>query len=83
MLFVLKEFNLKKGVIYQQGVQLNKENQTLDFINLQLTEEIKKFIKEIKNELGVNIPPEDAPEEWTSELNIDNLSWLKKSIKKN
>ena len=54
----------------------------ISFINLQLTEEIKKFIKEIKIELGVNIPPEDAPEEWTSELNIDNLSWLKNLSRK-
>ena len=80
--FCVERIQFKKGVIYQQGVQLNKENQTLDFINLQLTEEIKKFIKEIKNELGVNIPPEDAPEEWTSELNIDNLSWLKNLSRK-
>ena len=80
--FCVERIQFKKGVIYQQGVQLNKENQTLDFINLQLTEEIKKFIKEIKIELGVNIPPEDAPEEWTSELNIDNLSWLKNLSRK-
>ncbi len=80
--FCVERIQFKKGVIYQQGVQLNKENQTLDFINLQLTEEIKKFIKEIKNELGVNIPPKDAPEEWTTELNIDNLSWLENLSRK-
>ena len=80
--FCVERIQFKKGVVYQQGVQLNKENQTLDFINLQLTEEIKKFIKEIKNELGVNIPPEDAPEEWTTELNIDNLSWLENLSRK-
>ena len=80
--FCVERIQLKKGVIYQQGVHLNKENQTLDFIDLQLTEEIKKFIKEIKNELGVKIPPEDAPEEWTTELNIDNLSWLENLSRK-
>ncbi len=80
--FCVERIQLKKGVIYQQGVQLNKENQTLDFINLQLSEKIKKFIKEIKNELGVNIPPEDAPEEWTTELNIDNLNWLENLSRK-
>ena len=80
--FCVERIQFKKGLVYQQGVKLNKENQTLDFINLQLTEEIKKFIKEIKNELGVNIPPEDAPEEWTTELNIDNLSWLENLSRK-
>ncbi len=80
--FCVERIQLKKGLIYQQGVQLNKENQTLDFINLPITKEIKKFIKEIKNELGVNIPPEDAPEEWTTELNIDNLSWLENLSRK-
>ena len=80
--FCVERIQFKKGVIYQQGVQLNKENQTLDFINLPITEKIKKFIKEIKNELGVNIPPEDTLEEWTTELNIDNLSWLENISRK-
>ena len=30
----------------------------------------------------MSIPPEYAPEEWTSELNIDNLSWLKNLSRK-
>ena len=80
--FCVERIQFKKGVIYQQGVKLNNENQTLDFINLPLTEKIRQFIKEIKNELGVNIPPKDAPEEWTSELNIDNLSWLENLSRK-
>ena len=80
--FCVERIQFKKGVIYQQGVKLNNENQTLDFINLPLTEKIRQFIKEIKNELGINIPPKDAPEEWTSELNIDNLSWLENLSRK-
>ena len=80
--FCVERIQFKKGVIYQQGVQLNKENQTLEFINLPLTEKIKKFIKEIKNELGVIIPPKDVSEEWTTELNIDNLIWLENLSRK-
>jgi len=80
--FCVERIQFKKGVIYQQGVKLNNDNQTLDFINLPLTEKIKQFIEEIKNELGVNIPPQDAKEEWTTELNIDNLSWLENLSRK-
>ena len=80
--FCVERIQFKKGVIYQQGVKLNNDNQTLDFINLPLTEKIKQFIEEIKNELGVNIPPQDAKEEWTTELNIDNLSWLENISRK-
>ena len=80
--FCVERIQLKKGIIYQQGVQLNKENQTLNFINLPLPKKLKKFIKEIKNQLGINIPPENASEEWTTELNIDNLSWLENLSKK-
>ncbi len=80
--FCVERIQFKKGLIYQQGVQLNKEKETLDFINLQLTKKIKKFIKEIKIELGVKIPPENAPEEWTTELNIDNFSWLENLSRK-
>tara|TARA_B100000212_G_scaffold121633_1_gene91155 strand:+ start:61 stop:1251 length:1191 start_codon:yes stop_codon:yes gene_type:complete len=80
--FCVERIQYKKGVIYQQGVQLNKENQTLKFVNLPITKKIKKFIKEIKNELEVNIPPLGAAEEWTTELNIDNLSWLENLSKK-
>ena len=80
--FCVERIQYKKGVIYQQGVALNKENKTLDFINLPLPEKLKKFIKEIKNELGVNIPPLDVSEEWTTEINIDNLTWLENIYKK-
>ncbi len=80
--FCVERIQFKKGVIYQQGVQLNKENQTLDFINLPLPKKIKKFIEEIKTQLGVNIPPEDVSEEWTTELNIDNLIWLENLSRK-
>jgi len=80
--FCVERIQFKEGVIYQQGVQLNKETQTLDFINLPLPKKIKEFIKEIKIELGINIPPEDASEEWTTELNIDNLSWLENLSRK-
>ena len=80
--FCVERIQFKKGEIYQQGVQLNKENQTLDFINLPLTKKIKEFISEIKNELGVIIPPKDASEEWTTELNIDSLSWLENLSRK-
>ena len=80
--FCVERIQFKEGVIYQQGVQLNKEKQTLDFINLPLPKKIKEFIKEIKIELGINIPPEDASEEWTTELNIDNLSWLENLSRK-
>lgn len=80
--FCVERIQFKKGVVYQQGVQLNKENETLDFINLPLTEKIKKFMKEIKNEIGIIIPPKDPSEEWTTELNIDNLSWLENLSRK-
>ena len=80
--FAVERIQYKNGVIYQQGVELNKINQTLNFKNMQLPEKLNKFIDEMRKELGILIPPKNAPEEWTTELNINNLNWLDNISKK-
>ncbi len=80
--FSVERIQYKNRSLYRQGVELDKKNETLNFKNMPLTEKIKKFIYEIKNELNIDIPPKDSPEEWTTELNIDNLNWLKNISKK-
>ena len=80
--FPVERIQYKNGNLYRQGVELNKKHKTLHLKNMPLTEKIKKFIHEIKDELGIVLPPKDAPEEWTTELNINNLNWLKNISRK-
>ena len=66
-----------KGKIYRQGVSLNKETGKLVFTKTSITKELEKSIAFAREKLGINIPPKDAPDGWTTEWHIDNKIWLK------
>ena len=66
-----------KGKIYRQGVSFNKVSGRLSFTKTSITKELEKSIAFAKETLGINIPPKDAPEGWTTEWHVDNKIWLK------
>ena len=80
--FPVERIQYKNGELYRQGIELNKNNDTLSFKNIPLTKSLKNYFVELKNELDIVIPPKGAPDEWTTELNIDNLIWLENISKK-
>ena len=43
---------------------------------MPITSELEKSIELAKSELGIIIPPEDAPEVWTTVWHVDNSKWL-------
>ncbi len=75
--FPVERVQYKKGQICRQGIKLDQEKQSLTFKNMPLTNDLKKFIREIKDELGIDIPPLSVSEEWTTELHVNNSSWAK------
>ena len=66
-----------KGKIYRQGVSFNKASGRLSFTKTSITKELERSIAFAKEKLGINIPPHDAPEGWTTEWHLDNKIWLK------
>ena len=71
-----------KGKLYRQGVSIDKDSGKLITQEITITNELKKSITFAQKKLGINIPPKDAPEGWTTEWHIDNKSWLKDVYKK-
>ena len=66
-----------KGKIHRQGVSIDKKSGRLFFEEIAITQELEKSIASAQEKLDVNIPPEFAPEGWTTEWHIDNKKWLK------
>tara|TARA_Y100000589_G_C27181363_1_gene640908 strand:- start:1596 stop:2786 length:1191 start_codon:yes stop_codon:yes gene_type:complete len=75
--FPVERIQYKDGNIYRQGVELDEKNKKLKFKNIVLTKDLRKKINEIQINLGVNIPPRNAPDEWTTELHVNNSLWLR------
>jgi len=68
--------------IYRQGVSLNIEKGNLFFEKLPITKELEEKIAHLREKLGIDIPPKNAPEGWATELHVDNSIWLKGINKK-
>jgi SAM-dependent MidA family methyltransferase len=66
-----------KGKIHRQGVSIDKKSGRLFFEEIAITQELEKSIASAQEKLDINIPPEFAPEGWTTEWHIDNKKWLK------
>ncbi len=66
-----------KGKIHRQGVSIDKKLGRLFFEEIAITQELEKSIASAQEKLDINIPPEFAPEGWTTEWHIDNKKWLK------
>ncbi|MDC3138024.1 SAM-dependent methyltransferase [Prochlorococcus sp. AH-716-I19] len=66
-----------KGKIHRQGVSIDKKSGRLFFEEIAITQELEKSIASAQEKLDINIPPEFAPEGWTTEWHLDNKKWLK------
>ena len=66
-----------KNKLYRQAVSLDKASGKLFFDEISITKELEESITHAKEELGIDIPPKDAPDGWTTEWHIDNSAWLK------
>ena len=64
------------GKIHRQAVSLDKKSGSLFFDKLSISKELSISISRAQTELGINIPPKEAPEGWVSEWHIDNSLWL-------
>ncbi len=71
-----------KGKLYRQGVTFDKEKGNLFFDKLSMSRELEKFIFHAKNKIGIDIPPKDVSEGWTTELHVNNYLWLQDVYKK-
>ena len=73
----VERITFSKGKLFRQAVSIDKISSRLFFDKLPITNELEKSIKLAESKLGITIPPEDAPEGWTTEWHIDNSEWLK------
>ena len=73
----VERITFSKGRLFRQAVSVDKKSSRLFFDKLPITSELEKSIKFAESKLGITIPPEDAPEGWTTEWHIDNSEWLK------
>ncbi len=73
----VERITFSKGRLFRQAVSVNKKYSRLFFDKLPITTELEKSIKFAESKLGITIPPQDAPEGWTTEWHIDNSEWLK------
>ena len=76
---------LNDGKLFRQGVKAcSKTNQILEYSKLPLSKNIISILRELRNYLGIEIPPAYSSEGWTTELHVNvepYLSKLSKSLK--
>ncbi len=80
--FPVERIQVSDGNIYRQGISIDENKGNLVFKKINLTDEIVNGINYLQNELGINIPPENAPNEWITELHLNNSMWLENVYKK-
>ncbi len=73
----VERITFSKGKLFRQAVSIDKISSRLFFDELPITNELENSIKLAESKFGITIPPEDAPEGWTTEWHIDNSKWLK------
>ena len=71
-----------KGKLFRQSVSVDKESRKLCFDESPITIELQKSIDSARAKLGINIPPKDATDGWTTEWHVDNSKWLESLSKK-
>jgi len=74
--FPVERIQYSNGEIFRQGVSFDKQKGSLDFKLIQLNDQLIQYLTYIKEEIGVAIPPLDAPDGWTTELRVNDSEWL-------
>ena len=80
--FPVERIQYSNGEIFRQGVSFDKQTGTLNFKLIALNDQLIEYLTYIKEEIGVVIPPLDAPDGWTTELRVNDSEWLKGINKK-
>ena len=80
--FPVERIQYSKGHLYQQCVSFNEKCEELFLLKNNLNENLIKSINYIKNKFGINIPPENVSEGWSTELHIYQSEWLEQIYKK-
>ena len=80
--FPVERITFQKGKLFRQSVSLDTESGKLFFDQLPITIELQKSIEIANSQFGINIPPKDAPNGWTTEWHVNNSNWLKNLFKK-
>ncbi len=71
-----------QGNLYRQGVTLDKETGNLFFDKLSIPKKLEEIIFHTSKRSGIEIPPKDVSEGWTTEIHVNNSIWLKDVYKK-
>ncbi len=74
--FPVERIQYSRGILYQQGVGLNSDG-NLVLQKMPLAEKLRKRIDLLRKNLMIKIPPSNVPDDWTTELHVDNFLWLK------
>ena len=80
--FPVERIQYSEGHLYQQCVSFDEKLKELYLCKNNLNENLKVRIDYLKNNFGINIPPVNVPEGWTTELHICHSEWLKQIFKK-
>ncbi len=77
--FPVERLVFRQNNFFRQGVALQKVNNSyyLEFIDLKTTMAIDRFIDESNNLLGIDFPPKDICDGWTTEWHCDLPHWFK------
>ena len=66
----------RHGAMELQGVALQTDG-TLAMVNVPIPEELNRSIQTVTSRCGVELPPSQAPEGWTTEWHTCQESWLR------
>ena len=70
------------GQVFQECIGIDNENESLLIKQMAITEKIKKRIINLKQHLGINIPPKNVQDGWKTELHVNNSAWLQSIYEK-
>ncbi len=73
--FPVERIQYSNKELFQQIVSINHDK-SISLERIPLPKVIERKIDNLTLDLGINIPPMDAPENWTSEIHMDNTDWL-------
>ena len=73
----VERIKFSKGKLFRQAVSIDKQSCKLFFNEMPMTRKLAKSIESAQIKLGITIPPDGAPEGWTTEWHLDNSEWLK------
>ena len=76
--FPVERLVFRDNKVFRQGVSLKKINDEyyLEFVDLNLTPAIKKFLKNSENLLRIQFPPKDICNGWVTEWHCDIPIWF-------